>query len=184
MSEKPQVTLLILRGLPGSGKSTFARSLIEKSKQIDPERIATGLLDWADPAYTPGKWKRINKDTLRDMLDMDEWSPRNEHLLNQVVQSLLFRYLKAGFNVVSDNMNFSSEHIKRAVEIANTINTENDSVRVNVAVKDFDTPLEVCIERDALRPAPITEPTIRGIHAKWLMRGFPDISQQLAKLLP
>jgi len=42
------LTVTILKGLPGSGKTTWAKEQIAKS---------------------PGNYKRINKDDLREMLD-------------------------------------------------------------------------------------------------------------------
>lgn len=175
MSDKKIVTLLILRGLPGSGKSTFAQKIVEDSKAN----------------LTDNKWKRINKDALREMLDLDDWNTTNECLLNQVVERMIYKYLRNGFSVVSDNMNLSSAHIKTAVEIANTINdlaakgttTSNGPVPyVQIQIKDFDTPLEVCIERDSKRKKPVTEPEIRFIAQKFMHAGFPDVSAQLSKL--
>ncbi|KKL23847.1 hypothetical protein LCGC14_2421320, partial [marine sediment metagenome] len=50
-----QVT--ILKGLPASGKTTWAIGQIIKN---------------------PGKCKRINKDDLREMFDCGQWSRDNE----------------------------------------------------------------------------------------------------------
>ena len=49
--------ILILRGLPASGKSTFARNLLTEN---------------------PHAWKRLNKDELRAMLDNSVHSVPNE----------------------------------------------------------------------------------------------------------
>ena len=53
--------ILILRGLPASGKSTFARKLLNEN---------------------PNAWKRLNKDELRAMLDDSIHSPANEQFRN------------------------------------------------------------------------------------------------------
>jgi predicted kinase len=52
------VKLVILRGLPGSGKSTRARELVD----------------------TLG-YKRVNKDDLRSMIDNGRWSSENEDII-------------------------------------------------------------------------------------------------------
>ena len=48
-----------MRGLPGSGKSTYCKELQAKN---------------------PGKYKRVNRDLLREMLDCGVWSKENEKL--------------------------------------------------------------------------------------------------------
>ncbi len=53
-------SLLMLKGLPASGKSTYARKLV------------------ADSQSHKRKWKRANKDDLRAMIDDSNWSKTNE----------------------------------------------------------------------------------------------------------
>jgi len=157
-------TLLIMRGLPGSGKSTFARHLVAQST----------------PELT---WKRINKDELRIMLDNNRWSAENEHNLNQMVAVMVKFYLRGGFSVISDNMNFDPKHIKAAVKLVNLVNEDDKPIKVDIQVVDFATPIDVCIERDRLRSNPVTEQTIRDIHTQWIKDGnFPDIRNILAKV--
>src|SRR5690606_2212059 len=106
------VVFLLMRGLPGSGKSTCSTALLER-----PENR--------------GKWKRINKDTLREMLDLSDWSPANEAMLNQVVTNMARFYLRAGFNVVSDNMNLDKVHFKTAAKIARQLKEDGIDVFVD-----------------------------------------------------
>lgn len=79
-------TLLMLKGLPASGKTTRAFELVKKG------------------------WKRINKDDLRDMVDGGKWSRDNEKVIlilrDLMVQSLLAR----GHNVVVDDTNLAKKH--------------------------------------------------------------------------
>jgi len=114
--------VLILKGLPASGKSTYARELMEKE---------------------PGKWKRINKDDLRNMLDDGKWSKENEsHILRQRDEMMSY-FLRQGQNIIIDDTNLSLKHesgIRILVDLPDT-----------VEVKTFDTPVEECIRRDALR---------------------------------
>lgn len=55
--------IILCKGLPASGKSTWTRELIDKN---------------------PEKYKRINKDDLRAMLDNGKWSNKNEHSHSEV----------------------------------------------------------------------------------------------------
>jgi predicted ABC-type ATPase len=56
-------TLYMTKGLPGSGKTTWAKEMVSKSK---------------------GSVKRVNKDDLRAMLDAGEWSKENEKFVLKV----------------------------------------------------------------------------------------------------
>lgn len=115
--------ILILQGLPSSGKSTFARELMAKE---------------------PNKWKRINKDLLREMCDCGKWSRENEDAIIQVRNSLIETYIFMGFNVIVDDTNFAPKHIKTIMEIG-------EDCDVDVSCEFIDTPVYECIERDALR---------------------------------
>ena len=78
----------MLKGLPASGKSTYAKEL---SKQ---------------------GWKRVNKDDLRSMIDGGIWSKENEDIILLVRDNIINISLHRGFNVVVDDTNFSPEHEK------------------------------------------------------------------------
>lgn len=83
----------MLKGLPASGKSTYAKELVKKG------------------------WKRVNKDDLRAMIDDSKWSRGNEKIIKDVEQNLVFRFLRDGFNVVVDDTNFAYEEVWRTVAI-------------------------------------------------------------------
>jgi predicted kinase len=131
--------VIILKGLPGSGKSTWAKDLVHRAR---------------------GHFKRINKDDLRAMIDAGEWSPRNETFIVRVRDQLLVAALAAGFSVIVDDTNFEPAHEKRIRELA--------AGRAEVSVRMFDVPLEECIRRDALRPFPVGETVIREMARDWL----------------
>lgn len=170
--------LRLFRGMPGAGKSTRTRYLLT-------EHV--------------GKWKAINKDTLRAMLDNSDWGPHNEFLLNGLVPKIARHYLRAGFNVLSDNMNLDREHVKSAIKLCQKLNEEAEKEqwaafddeptaplplfpRFVVEVVDIVTPLEVCIARDAARPEPIGEAVIKKIYDKYTDNGvFRDLSNLQAK---
>jgi predicted kinase len=130
--------VLILKGLPASGKSTFAK---EKLKE--------------------GNWKRINKDDLRAMLDDSKWSRENEKLILTLRDEMILACLKSGRNVIVDDTNFAKKHETEIRELAKSYNAE-------VEIKFFDTPLEECIKRDSKREKPVGEKVIREMYNKYL----------------
>lgn len=131
--------VIILKGLPGSGKSTWAREQLLASK---------------------GRIKRINKDDLRAMLDAGEWSATNERFVVQARDTLLMAALTAGYDVIIDDTNLDPFHERRIRQLTGS--------RADVSVRFFDIPIEECIRRDALRPFPVGETVIREMARQWL----------------
>lgn len=118
--------LLMLKGLQASGKSTYAKTLVEGSSPDQGHR----------------DWKRVNKDDLRAMVDNGKWSKKNEELIKDLESTIAEFFLIEGFSVVVDDTNFAyEEHWKNVA-------TQKD---VDFEVKFFDTPLGECIERDVKR---------------------------------
>jgi predicted kinase len=67
------LNVIICKGLPGSGKSTWAKKLIDDH---------------------PGQYKRINKDDLRAMLDNGKFSKQNEDFVLEVRNQILLMALQ------------------------------------------------------------------------------------------
>nr|DAV53531.1 MAG TPA: polynucleotide kinase [Caudoviricetes sp.] len=131
--------LLLLRGLPASGKTTFAKELVRND----------------------GNWVRVNKDDLRNMLNGGKWSSGRESLVVLLESRLVRHALKSGKNVVIDNTNFNLAHERRYREIAKQYNADFE-------IKEFDTPLEECIKRDNARPNGVGETVIRKMYDTYL----------------
>lgn len=73
----------MLKGLPASGKSTYAKDLVNKG------------------------WKRVNKDELRLMIDCGMWSRANEGNILGSEKILVKEFLRQGLNVIVDDTNFA-----------------------------------------------------------------------------
>jgi hypothetical protein len=93
--------LILCKGLPASGKSTWARELIDKE---------------------PEKWKRINKDDLRLMLDNNKWSKKNEQCVLKIRDLLIKQFMEDGYNIIIDDTNLDPKHEKRMREIVEKYN--------------------------------------------------------------
>ena len=139
--------IIVLRGLQGSGKSTFAKKWVSE----DPEHRV-----------------RFNRDDIRNMLG-PYWVPSRENLIDSIYWNLLQDATLAGYDIVIDNMNLNEkyiEDIKKFVEETNLLSLAYS--RYEVEIKDFfHVPLETCIERDAQREHPIGEKVIRNTYNKY-----------------
>lgn len=129
-----------MRGLPGSGKSTWAREQL---------------------ARFPGRFKRINRDELRLMLDNGVHSQTNEIFVLHVRDSLIRSALEHGYDVIVDDTNLNPRQLEHLRQLVAPL--------AECHIQDFThVPLEVCIERDSQRPQPVGEAVIRAMYHKFL----------------
>ena len=129
--------LIITRGLPASGKSTWAKQWVLE----DPEHRV-----------------RINQDDIRLMLGK-YWVPSREKLVQEIQFDAIIEALNREFDVVIDNTNLNNKVLDQFNRLIRTFED------YEIEYKDFfDTPLSVCIERDKNRDLPVTEKVIRGFY--------------------
>lgn len=139
-------TLTVTRGLPASGKTTWAK------------RYATDF-----------NALRSNRDDLRASLFGGEGilSRDNEDLITKVQRATVIEALKTGRNVVIDDMHLRPKYLKVWNEIAN----EHGA---NFEIQEFKTPLDDCISFDTIRGVEggrwLGEEVIRSIAAKQLTK--------------
>lgn len=154
---KEKRTILILRGLQGSGKSTFAKQWVNE----DPEHRV-----------------RFNRDDMRNMLGK-YWVPSRETFINVIYNSFLTGAMKKGYNIVIDNMNLDEKYLKDIQEDIDWFNSMTDDDYetkwyYEMEVKDFfHIPLQVCIERDAQRENPIGAEVIKRTYNKYKHKILP-----------
>lgn len=104
--------LLMLKGLPASGKSTFAKDL---AQQRD--------------------WKRVNKDDLRAMIDGGRHDRNNEKVILET-RDLLTQVLLTRFNVVVDDTNLDLKHEVALRKIAEEAGAEFEIKTFDVDVHE------------------------------------------------
>lgn len=132
-------TIYIFKGIPASGKSHAAKELLKKE---------------------PGRWKRVNRDDFRSMLDGNAISEGSEDLITKLQEQTIRSSLAAGFDVIVDNTHLKPWGIKRIHKIAESIGD------VNVLEKAFNVPLEECVRRNSIRQgsAHVPEQRLREMH--------------------
>lgn len=128
-------TVIITRGLPASGKSTWSTEWTKKH-----------------PTY-----KRINRDDLRMMMYGGIWNHKRERAVMLAREAIIHDFLKAGYNLILDDTNLNPERLKETINIverhAGTIRNLMEKKKFSIKIKDFiHVPLSVCLARNALRP--------------------------------
>lgn len=136
--------IILLRGLPASGKTTWALEQLNKN---------------------PGKYKRINKDELRAMLDDSKWSKDNEKFVLETRDDLIHRSLLEGKSVIIDDTNLHPKHEQHIKELVNDWNSQLE--KVEFEVKEFYTPVWECIERDERRDNSVGQKVILDMFLKY-----------------
>ncbi len=137
--------VILLRGLPGSGKSTYAKQL---------------------QTNNPGMYKRINRDEMRAMLDDGQFSRSNEKFVLQLRNHLIVTALINGKHVIVDDLNLSAKNKSKIDQIVSDFNMEhNDNVQVEV--REVNASLPTCLERDAKRDKPVGKKVIRDLHRQF-----------------
>lgn len=111
--------LIIMRGLPGSGKSTKAKKILEQGNAV-----------------------RLNKDLLRLMLHNDIWSSENEELTQKMEHHLASTLLGSGKDVIIDDTNLNTKIMNSWLGL-----TGDEGFKTQI-IDLTDVPLEICIERD------------------------------------
>lgn len=128
--------VIILRGVPGCGKTTWAKQYI------------------ADNPW----YKRISRDCLREMLDFGEYSSDNERFIRDMRRRLIRDCLQEGSCLIIDDTNLKDRDIHDIRGAARRYNHVIGIERIEpvpTRIVEFDTPLAVCIERDAQRAKPV-----------------------------
>lgn len=150
---RESLTVTVLRGIPGSGKTTWAKDRVN-------EILKNG-----------GKVVRISYDELREMFHNTIRGKENERFMLEAVRTLIVSALNNRYNVIVDGTHLNNLYcgnVQRAVDDYNTQNAlflpQHDYAEIEY--QDFDTPLDECIERNSKRENPVPENVIRAMFKK------------------
>lgn len=133
-------TVYLLQGLPASGKTTWAKEVIDNN---------------------PGKYTRVNKDDLRSMMDNGKWSKSNEKLVLEVRDAIISEALWVGRHVIVDDTNLHEKHVHQVRTIARMLGAKFE-------IKFFDVDVNEAIERDLKRPNSVGSKVIKDMYKQFL----------------
>jgi predicted kinase len=131
--------LIMCQGCPASGKSTWTKEQVLKSN---------------------GKYKRVNKDDLRAMLDCGKWSKEREKYIVGIRDKIISEALSQNISVIVDDTNFAPVHEQVLKGLASKYNAQ-------FSIRRFDVPLDECIKRDLARPNSVGAKVIRDMYFRY-----------------
>lgn len=130
--------LLILIGIPASGKSTWAKSFIRSN---------------AD-------WVRVSRDDFRLMLKEAQMTePKIEEMISTLVRHTIRESLMRKLNVIVDATNVRIDRIQEFVD--------EFKYYADVNYRVFDVSLKVALERNKARDAKVPEAVIEAMHKQF-----------------
>lgn len=137
--------ILILRGIPASGKSTFALQFVEEN---------------------PDLHARVNRDDLRKSVfgKYTDLSPDQEDLITELERNAVKTLLNSGKDVVIDSMSVRPRYVREWMKFAARNNVE-------AVIKEFPISLDDAIFRDSVREKSVGAQVIRNIWNKYTNNG-------------
>lgn len=131
-------TVIILRGLPGCGKSTYARELLRKEAK---------------------RWKRFNRDDLRNMMDDGTFNSDREEFVRSVQDQLILKAIRDGYDIIVDNTHLVPQTLRKLHRLLASIGD------VKAIEKCFNVSVDECKKRNVLREgrARVPENVIDGM---------------------
>lgn len=144
--------LLVLQGLPASGKSTYAINWVNE----DPEHRL-----------------RINQDSIRMMfgkywLEDEEQLKKREAIVSTITMELLKQSILKQFDIVLDNMNLSKRVLSEIEHYINYFNMKfTDLQAYEIEYKLFKVPLNILIDRDSKRDRSVGAKVITGLYNRY-----------------
>lgn len=134
-------TLYYTVGLPASGKTTYAKAMVARSK---------------------GNLREISKDDLRELAEAPQGRSRREKWVIERQDEAIRQALCEGISIVVHDTNLNPYHEKRFMRLAAEHNARLEKV-------DFThVGLLECIKRDARRGKPVGENVIRSMWQQYL----------------
>jgi len=148
--------IIFMKGLPGSGKSTKAKEIMEQS----------------------GNFVRLNRDLLRLMLHFNKWTGKNEGITKDVQRNIAKILLEKGINVIIDDTNLGEGHLQSWKSLAEETNSkfQVEDLTKNINIKELfkrDSEREKLVGRHVIVSMAmqygLISPKNFGILGKWII---------------
>lgn len=128
--------ILMLKGLPASGKSTYAKELV---------------------AAEPNRWKRVNRDSLRLMF-AEQFNDKNEKFILRVRDAIISQALEDGYDVIIDDLNVSKKHYARLSSLF------GKKAEIEINDSFLSVPLDELLRRNSQREERVPDKVIRELY--------------------
>lgn len=126
------VNIKILSGIPGCGKSTWARNYVANTRNVI----------------------RINRDDLRHILVEDFNSEGNESIINKSKLALIKTAIEFDRNIVLDDTHCYKDYLIFLIDFIRKTGEEFNKTTV-IEILDFDVDSKICIERNENRDSKV-----------------------------
>lgn len=160
--------VIMCKGLPGSGKSTWAKEQARRN----PDTI------------------RVNKDDLRSMLldyqhnTGQKFKPKREKQAIGARDALVRQAMVHGYNVIVDDTNFHPSHEARLRQLVHDHNQAAlSTLQYTFEVKYFEVDVETAISRDLRRPDSVGRDVIEAMWSQWLCDPPPACDPDLTDIV-
>lgn len=135
-------TVMLMVGLPGSGKTTAAKAIVSGNS----------------------RWARISRDDLRDMMFNGFKRKREKDIVRSQMQLAEF-LLEKGFDVIIDDTNLNPKVRNSWKEFCYAHDATYDEYHL-------DTPLRECIENDNRRANGVGEDVVRRMWSEYVVSEY------------
>ncbi len=134
--------IIILRGLPASGKTTYAKNYIASHSNTF----------------------RINRDDIRAMLGC-KWSREVENIVKDIEIKIAKSAILNGYDIIIDDTNISESAMNMWKEMASYTSARGQ--KYDFIIKDFfNVDVQECIRRDYIREKSVGKDVINKLNDK------------------
>lgn len=147
--------VLILKGLPASGKSTWAKKAVEDGH---------------------GDWIRVSRDDLRWMMHQYKFSNTREKMVVAVRNFVIEMALLKGKNVIVDETSLNPKTVAAIESLCKSVDP-----KVEIEHKFFEKGLQECIQDDRARPNSVGEGVIRRMYNQFIAPHRPPVTPDPGK---
>lgn len=144
--------LVICRGIPASGKSTWAKEWVNEK---------------------PEQRRRVNRDDIRyEVYGVYSGNQVNESVVTAIENQQIENAMTAGASVVIDATNLNNKNVSRFFKFAE----KHDYA---VEIKDFEVTLSEALKRDSRREKSVGEEVIKYFFVRYTNGGkLPEVRTQ------